>query len=354
MVDCLLLETLISPSRIKEFSAMEWDLVIRQGRRSNTLGRFYRVMSSHQLIEFIPESPLRHLHWAHISAERQVVSVRAEVECIKKALPGVAIILLKGAAYVVAKLPAAEGRIFSDIDLLVAKDQLTDVENALMAHGWVSMITDIYDQRYYRKWGHELPPLRHLRRNTVIDVHHGILPPTAVARPDPLKLILGSVALSADKDLRILAPVDMFLHSATHLFYEGELQHGLRDLVDLSVLLQDFSREVTFFDDLLNRAKQLGLERPLFYALRYLHLILKIDIPQHVVNNLSRSGPSSLLLRVMDGMYQRGLLPDHASCNDRYTKIARIGIYVRGTWLRMPRLILFRHLFHKAFLSANN
>jgi hypothetical protein len=26
-------------------------------------------------------------------------------------------------------------------------------------------------------------------------------------------------------------------------------------------------------------------------------------------------------------------------------------LYVRGNWLRMPPLLLSRHLFHKAFLS---
>jgi hypothetical protein len=33
----------------------------------------------------------------------------------------------------------------------------------------------------------------------------------------------------------------MVLHSATHLFYDGELNHGLRDLVDLDDLLRHFS-----------------------------------------------------------------------------------------------------------------
>ena len=354
MIECLLLETLLFPPRIKELSLMEWDLVVRQGRRSNILGRYYHLMHEHHLLEFIPDGPLRHLEWAHINSERLALSVRNEVGYISKALPGVAIVLLKGAAYTAGQLPAAMGRIFSDIDFLVPKDQLVDVENALMANGWVSMTADAYDQAYYRKWGHELPPLRHLRRNTIIDVHHAILPLSAVARPDPSKLIAASVAITADGALRILAPVDMFLHSATHLFYEGELQNGLRDLVDLSVLLQDFSREITFFDDLLDRAEQLGLQRPLFYALRYLRLMLKIDIPHRVVDKLNRSGPSRLLSAVMDAMYQRALLPDHASCIDRYAKLARFGIYLRGTWLRMPRLILAKHLFHKAFLSRSN
>ena len=36
-----------------------------------------------------------------------------------------------------------------------------------------------YDQRYYREWMHELPPLLHVRRQTALDVHHAIAPETA-------------------------------------------------------------------------------------------------------------------------------------------------------------------------------
>jgi hypothetical protein len=44
-------------------------------------------------------------------------------------------------------------------------------------------------------------------------------------------------------------------------------------------------------------------------------------------------------------------LPVHASCEDRFSGLARFALYVRGNWLRMPPLLLARHLFHKAFLS---
>ena len=36
---------------------------------------------------------------------------------------------------------------------------------------------------------------------------------------------------------------------------------------------------------------------------------------------------------------------------DRLTRLAHGLLYIRGNWLRMPPLLLARHLFHKAFLS---
>jgi len=52
----------------------------------------------------------------------------------------------------------------------------------LMLEGWVSGHRSAYDQRYYRKWMHEIPPMTHIRRQTVLDLHHNILPETARLR----------------------------------------------------------------------------------------------------------------------------------------------------------------------------
>jgi hypothetical protein len=61
-----------------------------------------------------------------------------------------------------------------------------------------------------------------------------------------------------------------------------------------------------------------------------------------------------LLLALMDQLFGRALLPRHASCSDRLTPVALGLLYIRGNWLRMPPLMLARHLFHKAFISPKN
>ena len=75
--------------------------------------------------------------------------------------------------------PAASGRVFADVDILIAQPLLGEAESLLTLQGWMSDKLDAYDQRYYRQWMHELPPLQHMRRSSVIDVHHAILPETA-------------------------------------------------------------------------------------------------------------------------------------------------------------------------------
>lgn len=349
----LLLQALRQPDALALMSLAEWDLVLRQARNANLLAHLHALLEDRGLIDQVPHQPREHLESSHVIAQKQTQSVQWEVALIRKALArtGVQVILLKGAAYVMAKLPSAKGRLFSDIDIMVPKDRLNEVEAALMLHGWATTHHDAYDQRYYRNWMHELPPMQHIKRSTVIDVHHAILPETAYVHPDPEKLRAAAQTLDGYDDLKILAPLDMVLHSATYLFHEAELGNGLRDLVDIDVLLRHFSHMPTFWPELVERANELELTRSLYYALRYSALILHTPIPQDVLLTAESEKPDRSMLALMDGLFTRALMPIHPSCSDSLTGVARRMLYVRANWLRMPPLLLARHLFHKAFIS---
>jgi hypothetical protein len=343
------------PQRLATFSLAEWELLLRQATAARLASALYYLAEEGALLEAIPARPRAHLEWAHVQGERHAQGVRFEVREIRRALAGIGVplILLKGAAYTMAQLPPARGRLFSDIDILVPKDRLDEVEAALMMHGWASHHLDAYDQRYYRHWMHELPPMEHVKRQSQIDVHHAILPETARVRPDPAALRGAAVAAAGDAGLQVLAPADMVLHSAVHLFSDGEFDHGLRDLVDIHRLLQQFGADPAFWQALPERARELQLERPLFYALRHAAALLHTPVPPEVLAALRPAAPNRLLLALMDALFGRALLPRHTSCSDRLTAGALLLLYIRGNWLRMPPLMLARHLFHKAFITPN-
>ena len=193
--------------------------------------------------------------------------MRNTKKCARRSTPcelrwrpiGAPVILLKGAAYLAMQLPAARGRSFSDVDVLVPKARLSQVESALMQRGWMTTHHSAYDQRYYREWMHELPPLRHLQRQSVLDVHHTILPETARLRPDATLLLSAALPVPGWDGVAVLAPTDMVLHSMTHLFHNDELSRGLRDLSDLDLLLRHFAVDATWWRNLVERARTLDL-----------------------------------------------------------------------------------------------
>ena len=349
----LILQALREPEALISLSLLDWDLLIRQARRANLLARICLLLDERSLLEQVPPKPRQHLEWSRVISEKHIQAVHWEITQIRKALEkvGVPVILLKGAAYVMAKLPSAKGRLFSDIDIIVPKDSLSVVEAALMLHGWAATHHDAYDQRYYRTWMHELPPMRHIKRKTVIDVHHAILPETAALHPDSAKLLAAAQLLDSYDDVKVFAPADMVLHSAVHLFHNDQLDQGLRDLVDIDSLLRHFSKLPTFWTDLSVRAHELGLMRPLFYALRYAVHFLNTPVPSSMMEATQNGRPNPLTLFFTDQLFERALLPTHKSCSDWLTGTARQILYVRATWLRMPSFLLARHLFHKAFIS---
>ncbi|HUW29096.1 MAG TPA: nucleotidyltransferase family protein [Sulfuriferula sp.] len=348
--DSLIVRALRASLPLATLRMSEWDLLIRQGRKAGLLARLHWQWTQADQIKQVPEQVLAHLLSARVIADKQALAVRWEVAQIRTTLlpTGVPLTLLKGAAYCLSGLAAGRGRVFSDVDILVPKTHIALVESTLKMRGWVATQHDAYDQRYYRNWMHEIPPLVHLKRLSVIDVHHAILPETARLKPDPALLLAAVQAIPGEPALFTLAPADMVLHSASHLFC-GEFEHGLRDLSDINLLLREFSLTEGFWEGLVPRAQSLDLARPLYYALYWAVQLFATPVPPWVLREIDAcTRPRTPVKALMNTLLQRALAPDHASCRDALSAPARGLLYARAHWLRMPAYLLAYHLAHKA------
>lgn len=349
----LLSKVLLAPKLALPLSEREWDLLIRLARRASLLSELaWRLEDAGLLSEVLPRARL-HLVAAIAVVQQQQVAVRHEIDQVVKALRrgDVTATFMKGAGYVVAGLPVSRGRVFSDIDILVPKARIDQVEGLLRTHGWQFGDLSRYDQRYYRQWMHELPPMTHVRRGSVVDVHHTLLPETARIKVDASALIEGIVPIDQKTGAYVLQPIDMLLHSATHLFHEGEFDNALRDLFDLHALFSHFGQGQggrAFWRDMVPRATALGLTRPLFYALRYTQMILHTPIPPPVLAQAEVARPPAPVLALMDACYRLALQPVHATAGGARADVARGLLYLRSHWIRMPAHLLALHLGRKA------
>lgn len=347
----LLLDSLRQPPELASVTESRWNTLLPLARQTGVLGKLAVILHGLGLCEKLPHRVQPHMLAMEVVAREHNRIVRWEVNRIQHALEHLdcPVILLKGAAYVMAQLPPGRGRLVSDVDILVPFEALKAVEQALLEHGWEHVKLHPYDQRYYRQWMHELPPLRHTERGTVIDVHHTILPTTGRLRPDPQVLFQAARPVEQYAPFRILAPADMVLHTSVHLFQDGEIASGLRDLTDLDDLLRCFSQtEPGFWDQLIPRARQLGLQRPLYYALRFTRKLLGTPTPEHVLAESEKDRPPWAVAAAMDGLVSRAIVPDPRDHESAMHGLARWLLYVRSHWLRMPPRLLVPHLFHKA------
>ena len=260
-----------------------------------------------------------------------------EADCARRALadyPG-KIVLMKGTAYVAADLSAGVGRSIGDLDIMVARDDLPVVESALLEAGWEWVKPDPYDDQYYRDHMHELPPLIHRERDRMIDVHHTTLPLTARPTPDAQAILDSATALN--NGLHVMAPTDMLLHSVAHMFADGDLAGGLRNLWDINLLARHFSEaDEEFWTELNVRAKTHDLAKELQRALRLAARLYDTPVYRFAAGQTE----------FVDYFYVRRLL-----ARDGYGRQTRpwtrLAFYVRSHWLRMPPLMLARHLWTK-------
>jgi hypothetical protein len=258
-----------------------------------------------------------------------------EAECAQMALAGYPgrVVLLKGTAFAAAGLDAAIGRSIGDLDILVARDGLDQVEALLLASGWEWVKSDPYDDSYYRQWMHELPPLIHAERDRMIDVHHTILPLTAGPKPDAAALIADARELPSG--LYVLSPADMICHAAAHLIADGDLSGGMRNLWDIDRLVRQFSSEDPDFGDALaERARLHQLTAPVARALRLAHRLFGTPAIWPI-----RPG-------VADALFLRRITAVDG-WGRKTRKLTRQGFYIRSHLLRMPPAMLARHLWTK-------
>lgn len=345
-------EVLARPDLLRGLTAGQWDAVLRQARAAGLAARLSYVIKQRGWREQVPAPVLRHLDAERRIADKLGRDVKRELGYVLEPLllSGVPVIVLKGAAYLIADLPAAAGRVFTDIDIMVPRELLEVAEQRLIAAGWRGDEESAWDRRFYRRWGHQIPPVAHVTRGSVVDLHFAIVPQRGRGPVPSAPLFKAAIPAAGDPRTQVLAPCDMILHSAVHLFNGGEFDRGLRDLVDLDLLLRHFSPSADFWTLLVRRGNELGLGRPLYYTLRYTRRFLATPVPPAASQSVARFGPA--VPGLMDALFERALRPPHPMCRDRLAKLAIFFLYLRGHWLRLPLYLLAPHLLRAAFVRG--
>ncbi|MDG5489162.1 nucleotidyltransferase family protein [Sphingomonas sp. BGYR3] len=323
----LLIHALRDPASTASLDAAGWTGLIAAARAEQIVGTL-----AHRLKGLpMPDAAARILADARASAEQGRTAALWEAEMARRVLAplGVPVVLLKGTAFVAAGLSAGLGRSIGDLDILVPRDALEAVEAALLGPGgWEWVKPDPYDDAYYRRWMHELPPLIHRERDRMIDVHHTILPLTARVRPDAAALIADRVELGGG--LAVLNHADMLCHAAAHLIADGDMAGGLRNLWDIHCLLSDGGH-----DGLPDRARLHGLTGAMARACRLSARLFGTDIPAEWSGR-----------RWSDAWFHRRLTGRDGWGRQRH-KGTEFAFYLRGHALRMPPAMLARHLWTK-------
>ncbi|MEK7456973.1 MAG: nucleotidyltransferase family protein [Pseudomonadota bacterium] len=321
MSAALLVMALRDPATTAALDAAGWNSLIAMARAERLIGTLAFRLDG----QAVPEAVRPILADAREDAAREARQAIWEADRARAALApiGLPVILLKGTAYAAAGLPAGRGRFIGDLDILVPRDRIDAAADALIAAGWEWVKEDPYDDAYYRRWMHELPPMIHTERDRMIDVHHTVLPLTARPTPDAAAMMADAVLIT--DGLYMLSAEDRVCHAVAHLLADGDLQGGLRNLWDIRCLLADVDLQA-----LEARAARHGIAPHVRQAQRLAAAIYGAGARLTLWDRLVRA---RLLARNGWGQETRKLLV--------------FAFFVRSHWLRMPPLMLARHLLTK-------
>lgn len=335
------------PERLCDLKEHQRPFVLLILRQQKVLPKFAYLFFQYQEQASNPkemdEKTLRHLRNAFRIAEKQKEQVAFEADEIVKALSPVSrfVVFLKGAAYSLNQSEVGQGRIYSDIDILVNKDDLHDCEQHLGMHGWIGgEITD-YDEKYYRKWAHEIPPLTHVHRGTNIDVHHNIIP--VVSKDAPNATILEKYIVKNDHGIQTLTIDAQFVHCCVHLFRNEDYQTAFRDILDLRFMLIDVNDPE--LKGVMRVAKDLGFEYEVGLALYFVQEIFGLALPQAVIDkclNMHR-----FKSRIDLWIFSSVLLPKHTHLKPKSSGFKLMLAEFRGHLIKMPLPLLTYHLTMK-------
>lgn len=346
-----LLSALVAPRDAAPLPPADWDLLVRLARRAQLLGTLAARLDDAGVLDGLAPPVRDALTGALLEARFVGQMARVETDALAQALAPLAtpLVLLKGASYIVQGLPLARGRLLRDVDLLVPPERLADAERALAAAGWAAdEALDAYDQRYYRAWSHQLPPLRRPGGALEADLHHAILPPTGRLHPDAARLVRDARAVGGP--WRVADPADQVVHASVHLFQDSDCTSKLREVVDVDALCRHHAAaDAAFWPRLAARAALHGTQRPVAYALAFAQAWLRTPVPEaftRACGDDPRWRPHPWVLRHAALALPP---PDPDGGRDRASRRAARALFLRAQWLRMPVGLLVRHAAAKAW-----
>lgn len=351
----LLLEVTETPQKLNDLSIQQWEILIRYARNAKMLGTLAAWTKQYITSpSSLPDELTCLLEGEAVKSSSFQLVANWELDEIEHifADSDFPIIVLKGGAYLRAKRPWHQGRRLSDVDLLISKQHIPEAEALLKRHGWTtdSKLSE-YDEHYYRELSHELPPYKNPVRGIELDLHHNLIPPTSRIKFDANEVIERSIRLPNSR-LSVLCDEDMFIHSAVHLLFNDELRGGIRDIVDMKSIAEyaikqsDSGSDNTFWQRLEARSRELKVTRPVYYAVSTLSHFFE----QHsqAITPFELHSPNILLKSIMEYSVRDTLAPD---INNAFKQgLPQLLLYIRSHWVRMPPLMLMKHLAYKAWV----
>lgn len=333
-----ILDFFISPTEfINQANGSVWTYFLQQAREQGLTARYYFTLQKLNLLEAVPCQIKFHGESAAHYAAKQQHSLYYELSLLEPLFKSAKFpcLLLKGAAYRVQSLPFSYGRLFSDIDLLVPYQHLKQVRDQLFFYGFYEGNLSDYDRQYYLRWSHQNPPLYHIDRSTVLDLHHHIYP-TASAMNINVQPMFDHAEMLPGSAFKVPKVAHLFIHAAVHLFYQEETHKLVKDIIDLNELLDHVATQKQF-EFLLRQSTEMNVESAVSNACYVLAKIFDNQNARQLLQQVNKA-PQHFICTLLTQMLKPTSI---------FAGFAKPLWFFRGHFLKMRWQILMYHAIAK-------
>ena len=293
---------------------ISWEDFIATARKealAELVFHYQKETFGHGLVPEFVRDAIEHEHKQTLAQNTSYLTALEELET---ALEGIDLIVLKGAYLVRSVYTTPALRRFSDIDVLVRKADLVEIENRLAKTDYRRVGGEITDE----STGNERDSLVYRRQDEGPGLHihwHLIKSDTpAYTRVElDIDAIWNAAARDSDGQLQ-MNPVHRVIHLSEHV-----LHHSYNRLVLLRDIAEiiDTHNENFEWNRLVDDSKGCQLSLPVFYALSYIHKKGLLNIPENVLESLQKEG-----LSIVGRLFIRYTLEDR-----RFPELSNLGYF---------------------------
>ncbi|WP_213995648.1 nucleotidyltransferase family protein [Arsukibacterium sp.] len=323
-------------------SAASWTTLLQDARSLGLTAQLKALFERHQVWQELPPTVQKHCNWGWRYYQKQQASLFYELMQLEPCLVQAKYpcLLLKGAAYQALGLTVSEGRLYSDIDLLVDRSQLKDCKSKLFFAGFYEPAMSAYDKHFYLELSHENPPLYHVKRGTALDLHFALFP-LAGRKNLAMQQVFASASPIEGSCFRVPSLSYLYIHAAIHFFWQEEQHKLVKDLIDLDLLYSQLVSKA-LLPQLLRDAEQFGALEPVVNTLLLIEKLFKRSLPDEIARQLGQSPQRRDVARTLVLMQLQPGIKAH---------LAGAIWYLRGYRHKMHWRVLIRHVWVKTSLT---
>ncbi|MCI0435351.1 MAG: nucleotidyltransferase family protein [Gemmatimonadetes bacterium] len=276
----------------------QWSSVVDEAVRQRITPMAWRRLTLGPARNAVPERVMERLRDLYLrNAFRNTVLLRDAAELAARlAQRGVPVVFLKGVHLAACAYAEPALRSMADIDLMVPRDLLADVDRMFVEWGWGPLPRpDI--AAFCRRYPHTAP--LHKEGSFPIEVHWSIERPTS-----PFSIDLDGLwerARTIDLcgvSTRVLSTEDLLLHLCLHTSYHHRFDRApLKSLVDVAVVADRHEGEIDW-SLLAGRAAAWGATRFVYSTLRLARDVLDAAIPEGALDPLDHEPADEEVVRV--------------------------------------------------------